>query len=798
MSIHQFSIAPIPSFATQPIIRRRVRPLKISGFILSLVITFMGIHTGVLSQEPTGRFEWISPRFSMEPFSAARRIGPATIEVYSPGGIISSTDRGVTWSRHAGDRGIDTMLMQATWLDDSHGWGTMYGPYFYTSDTATFRTRDGGATWEIIPLPMPARQFQPMTWNDAFIIDDRNILHRTTDGGSSWEPVDIEQGLRISTCRAIAPNLAFVGGTRPGEADSNVVLRTTDRGITWERVAMAHGAPADSGGIRFSGLSFPDTLSGIAYRPGNRLFRTMDGGRTWEPIAPVVAQSKSDTSIAPELRSIAMADESTGWALGDFDEIFATSDGGHTWSVQDTGTAPTYAYIGGNQVLIRFPTLYAITAIDNRHAVCTGLQGQLLVMTGGSGKWRSANTPVTGEFLTSVAFPEARTGWVGGIRGGIFYTNDGGMSWERQNAANIAPVTDIRAVDRSTAWASVAGGVYRTVDGGANWQYVPVPGFPVDSTTYAGITFYYGIQALSMVDHTHGWAVGVRGAVFSTTDGGIHWSACTPLPQKPYYLAGVSFVDHTTGWIVGEEGAVLRTTDGGGSWELQPTGDTIVHMTSALQPLNDVSFLDRDHGIVVGNRGRVFVTSDGGATWTRGTGPGITNDHGYSAAAYISPSLIWSGGSYQGSVFPLGTVSTSADGIAWNAPVFIFPGSIGPVNACSFPDSDHGYFVGKDGAILRYTGGESSAAPIHAPPPGDDGVRIYPNPTTATLVIDVAERQTVMARVFTLRGEEVAAARPISADGRELSIDMARMVAGMYIIHIELSGKVLTRTIVVR
>jgi photosystem II stability/assembly factor-like uncharacterized protein len=79
------------------------------------------------------------------------------------------------------------------------------------------------------------------------------------------------------------------------------------------------------------------------------------------------------------------------------------------------------------------------------------------------------------------------------------------------------------------------------------------------------------------LDPDRGWAVGDRGAIWHTDDGGRHWRLQdAPVPCR---LEAVWFVDDRRGWIVGgwthpythrTTGVVLRTSDGGQRWEALP------------------------------------------------------------------------------------------------------------------------------------------------------------------------------------------------------------------------------------
>lgn len=768
--------------------------LRIAFSAFLLLLTVHVVHHEAFSQKAGSRFEWVSPEFSLEPFSRPRRIGSGTVEVYSPNHILRSTDKGVTWSRQAGEPWLDTLRMQANWIDDLHGWGISYGPIFYISDMLMHRTDDGGATWKSTALPMHARQLSVASWTHGFILDNVGKLFATTDGGTSWNEITVENGLGIRSIWSISPELTFLSGMRSGEPDSNVVLRTT--GGAWHRVDLIPDSATVPGGVEFSGISFADNQSGIAYGPGNRIFLTSDAGATWMPVVPDIAQAKGDPAIISELRLIHMGTRNRGWALGYFDEIFTTQDGGRTWSVQDTGTPPVYTYATGVPTLVMAPVLGNIVSIDENHVVMTGHQGNLVTTSDAGATWTSRNRAVTNEYLTSVAFATPDAGWIAGIKGGIFRTTNGGASWERQNAGDTTWITDLQAIDQQTAWAAGAKGVFRTTDGGSNWQFVRLEGFPVDSVTYQDIRFFTGIRAISMVDRDHGWAAGIRGTVFRTTDGGQSWSPCAPLPGEPF-LNGVSFVDATTGWVTGSEASVFRTTDGGLSWERQITGDTIPAQTANLLSFDGISFLDRNHGVVVGSRGRIFFTSDGGATWARGTGAGTTRDYVYATAAYLSADELWCGGSFQGSFLPMGIVSSSQNGNIWSDPSFVFPASVGPVNDISFPDRNHGYFVGKDGAVLRYVAPGSSSVTMLETDAVNDGIQIYPNPASSYLHIELLTQSTATARIFDVHGMEIS--RTLSSmEGSVLTIDMQYQPAGMYFARIIIDGKAVTKAFVLR
>ncbi len=69
-------------------------------------------------------------------------------------------------------------------------------------------------------------------------------------------------------------------------------------------------------------------------------------------------------------------------------------------------------------------------------------------------------------------------------------------------------------------------------------------------------------MGVSFADANTGTAVGARGTVLHTDNGGATWTRQNSRTNTD--LWGVSFVDAQTGTMVGGYGSILRTTTGGG------------------------------------------------------------------------------------------------------------------------------------------------------------------------------------------------------------------------------------------
>lgn len=131
-------------------------------------------------------------------------------------------------------------------------------------------------------------------------------------------------------------------------------------------------------------------------------------------------------------------------------------------------------------------------------------------------------------------------------------------------------------------------------------------------------------------------AVGERGIVLRSEDGGAHWQQiASPVSVT---LTAVRFADKYHGFAVGHGGTALVTEDGGRSWVRRLDGrqladmllaqaqqrqdDATIKAAQQLQadgadkPLLDVLVFGPGRALVVGAYGLALATDDSGKTWT--------------------------------------------------------------------------------------------------------------------------------------------------------------------------------------
>ncbi len=104
-------------------------------------------------------------------------------------------------------------------------------------------------------------------------------------------------------------------------------------------------------------------------------------------------------------------------------------------------------------------------------------------------------------------------------------------------------------------------------------------------------------------------AVGERGHILSSRDGGASWRQADSVPTRAM-LTAVFLQDEEVGWAVGHDATVLRTRDGGANWDL------VYSAPEEELPLLDVWFRDVQNGVAIGAYGYFLRTADGGESWS--------------------------------------------------------------------------------------------------------------------------------------------------------------------------------------
>lgn len=286
---------------------------------------------------------------------------------------------------------------------------------------------------------------------------------KTTNGGQSWANISdfrVKGGApEISSVGAIAvapsdPNVIYVGGGESGLREDltygDGVYRTTDGGETWEHLGLRE--TQQIGAVRIDPRD-PDiayvAAMGHAFGPNPErgVFRTRDGGKSWTKVLFVDDSTGAiDLSLDPSNPRILFA---AMWKFQRF-PWGMTSGGGHSGLWKSTDGGDTWTDISANP----------------------GLPNTAL------GRIGVSISPANPRRVYAVVeAPDS----AGTTRGGIFRSDDAGDTWTRMNndqrwqvrAWYYSAITaDPR--DENTLY-TMNLSTWRSVDGGRTWTVIRVP-----------------------------------------------------------------------------------------------------------------------------------------------------------------------------------------------------------------------------------------------------------------------------------------------------------------------------------
>ena len=260
-------------------------------------------------------------------------------------------------------------------------------------------------------------------------VDEKNGWFTEMFPGRSWQTQDggLTWNMQIDSSTVWSYNIEFFNSTYGwilGKRISDYVpflKRTKNGGESWETFSL----PGE-----FVAINFLDSLKGFA--GGNdSIYCTVDGGESWQ------AQT-IEAEFFPYVIDIYFVDEQYGWAVGysgeatDVSVILHTANGGFTWNIfpQDA------------------PILNAVYFPSMMHGCAVGFDffgGVIMLTNNGGENWEYHYPP--SPWLNDVFFTDDSTGWVVGDYGFIWYTEDGGQTWEQVESGTNADLNRIVFVD---------------------------------------------------------------------------------------------------------------------------------------------------------------------------------------------------------------------------------------------------------------------------------------------------------------------------------------------------------------
>lgn len=420
--------------------------------------------------------------------------------VYFTGGggyIRISQDGGRTF-----DYGVHQMharLRSIYFHDNLRGWACS------DKNNAVLRTTDGGLTWLLpqgtsVSYSWTQRLSASNSTGNTFCINPwdkekiyvalSNTIYMSGDRGDTWIPTATISGSSSSRSFYISPrdtNLWVV-------AHQGAIKRSTNRGVTWTstitRNYTSYGMPLEMNPDHPDTLIFaPDGASGA----NGIVYQSTNFGLTWDTLAQTNFRSPCDIVIVPGKSStMYVGDGVTGSGQA---QMWRSADGGHTWNSIYT--------VSGSEI-----PMISIGRLRNSYAYATAWGSGGFWKTTSFGENWSAIAATSSTWGTDVAKDDPNVVMYGVYGGGTSYlsSNAGGSftssSLTGSNSAMLC-------YDRGTFLAQQTSGVSKytitytvptsntqvltvvSPNGGENWGYGTLRNITWNASNVSQVTIEY-------------------------------------------------------------------------------------------------------------------------------------------------------------------------------------------------------------------------------------------------------------------------------------------------------------------
>ena len=490
----------------------------------------------------------------------------------------ATTDGGVSWKPIAAIP-PGTVVNQLYRFDTS----TIYG----VGPSTLLRSIDGGKTFTRQPVGagLNLTSIRCADANTCLLTDDKGALHRTTDAG-----------LTATTITAASVPLAaaaFASPTRAvavGVAGETVV--SNDGGVNYAPVG------GDIGGNFLAMRPGPTALSAFAPGAKGQLAFTLDDGMTWKGASVPTSSDIADTS---------WTNQTTGYALDARGGLFRTANGGLSWQTLSPGAATpagsVLALADNSTVLLVGPTGVRravaggpFTAVPGKPVADAALNAgrlaggaivvwgagtrNLLVSADKGSTWRSLKLPAGKRTrIKQVSFVTGSIGYLIDTGGRLWSTANGGRKWHELISAGTSATTGMSFGTAASGFLSVAGFggdageayVLHTADGGRSW--VPQA---ISAGAVIGLVAPDALHAYALLAPTPGQPQ--RQFFFTASGGGAGAASTLKIKATPAAFTKralkkahgmVTIAGTLSGALGGEQIAISGRPVRGGSWATQ-------------------------------------------------------------------------------------------------------------------------------------------------------------------------------------------------------------------------------------
>jgi photosystem II stability/assembly factor-like uncharacterized protein len=455
---------------------------------------------------------------------------------------------------------------------------------------------------------------------------------------------------------------------------------------TWRSLSLPVGA---------SKVAFINEREGVAIGPGSSIWRTENGGTSWQAVA---------NSLTHRLNGLAAATQSVVLIVGDAGTVLRSVDGGRSFTKSPTLTTASLLAVD----------ILEINATSGFSAIVVGAGGVILGSRDGGSSF-TASTSGTGQTLNAVRFRSSGGHVLAVGNGGtIVRSINFGSTWSVTNSGVSASLYSVAWAGSAAVAVGAGGTISRSTNLGGTWASVPFadsedllnvlsPGdgiFVISAqadylylSIDDGASFYkrnYGVSGTfsQIALRTPSALMAIHSGRAAIGEGTMRLLHTRPAKTSFRNIrSNNNYAATNIALAVGFNGSLYRSIDAGLNWYHipLPTDDILYSVSIADQT-----------AIAVGASGTAFLSTDQGQSWTK-IDTGTTNTlYGVVVFKQANPSLY--------NILAVGAAGTirwsTNGGVSWKSPTY--PTTTNDFNSVTLKDS-RGIIVGSSGVIYRTT-----------------------------------------------------------------------------------------------
>lgn len=513
------------------------------------------------------------------------------------GVVYKTTDRGESWTAiWRGDslaryviidpRDADTLYVSTGIFDrESANTDIEAG---VPGGVGVLKSSDGGVTWRqmnnglddlyigsLVMHPENPLALLAAAGNSAHKLGGGGV-YKTTDGGEHWYFTAGDDGNEMNSVEFATsdPDIAYAGGY-------HALYRSFDGGETWESILPERGTWGPDGvrgGIPIDFQVDPrDPYRIFANNYGGGNFLSEDGGLTWVSASQGYTGAElTDVAVSKTNPAVVYANGRSG--------PFRSTDGGVTW----VGINPQWEGLEINE-----GARVAVSPVDPAQIIVSSAQGGLTYFSSDSGTHMSMTTNWHSDMS---ALPELQSQQ--GMQAIVFAPSDPWRVYGGFGIRNCAIHADDWLCE-----VPLKASLFHSEDGGVSWT-------PINDTVLEGLSitaFAVHPERAEVV-----WAATAGGGIFYSSDGGSSWMPKSDgLPTNKVMDLVLDPTDPNILYAATAANGVYKTTDGGDSWRAKIFG------MDPNEPILSVVVDPQRSNVLYASSlfSGVYLSQDGGEIW---------------------------------------------------------------------------------------------------------------------------------------------------------------------------------------